>query len=238
MKSHEVRKQVITLVLCTGLIYIGAGKAAEQRAKEMAVDHSMNPYSMIEEGQSMLKEGDLVVRMNRDPSSHFIKYFNHRDKTYSHSGIVLYENGYPYVFHIVDGAENPDGKLRKDSLKNFCDPRKNVAFGIFRYEINRAEIEKLKEIIHEWYAKAVRFDTRFDLKTDDRMYCSEMITKALAEASGKKIMIQTTQLSAVEASFLTAYTHLPFNYTNHLNIIPIDALYVNPFCHPIKKYSY
>jgi hypothetical protein len=238
MKSHAARKQVITLILCACVIYIGAGNAADQKAKAFARTHPMDPYSMIEDGRSALKEGDLVVRMNRDPSSHFIKYFNHQDKSYSHSGIVLYQNGYPYVFHIVDGAENPDGKMRMDSLKLFCDPRKNDAFGIFRYEMNPAEIEKLKGIIHEWFTKAVRFDSRFDLKTDDRMYCSEMITKALAGATGKKILIRTTRLSAVEASFLTAYSHLPFEYTNHLNIIPIDALYVNPFCHPVKKYRY
>jgi hypothetical protein len=238
MKSNEGRKQIITLVLGACLIYIGAGNAAEQKAKAFARDHGMNPYSMIEEGRSLLKEGDLVVRMNRDPSSHFIQYFNHQDKSYSHSGIVLYENGYPYVYHIVDGAENPDGKLRMDSLSRFCDPRRNVAFGIFRYEMNSAEIERVKKLIHEWYKKALRFDTRFDLKTDDRMYCSEMISKALEDATNKRIAIRATRLSAVEASFLTAYSHLPFSYTNHLNIIPIDALYVNQFCRAIKKFSY
>jgi hypothetical protein len=28
------------------------------------------------------------------------------------------------------------------------------------------------------------------------------------------------------------------SYTNNFNIIPVDALYMNPFCHPIKKYTY
>jgi Permuted papain-like amidase enzyme, YaeF/YiiX, C92 family len=128
--------------------------------------------------------------------------------------------------------------MRKDSLKKFCSPTKNIAYGIYRYNISTAEINKLKNIINGWYAKGIRFDSAFSLASDDKMYCSEMICKAVKEATGKRIFIQPTQLNAVEAGFLTAYTHLPFYYTNKLRIVPIDALYVNPFCHLIKKYKY
>jgi hypothetical protein len=74
--------------------------------------------------------------------------------------------------------------------------------------------------------------------SDDRMYCSEMISKALTEATCKRITIESIQLTMVEASFLTAYSRLPISYTTGLPIIPIDALYVNPFCRLVKKYDY
>jgi hypothetical protein len=134
--------------------------------------------------------------------------------------------------------ENPDEKMRKDSLSRFCNPRKNIAYGIYRYDMSTVEITRMKDIIHGWYAKGLRFDSAFSLATDDRMYCSEMISKAVTGASNKRIRIKPTQLTMVEASFLTAYTHLPLSYTNHLWILPIDALYVNPFCRLIKKYNY
>ncbi len=198
----------------------------------------MNPYTMIKEGESLLKEGDLLVRLNRDPSSRFIKCFNHRDKSYSHSGIVFFENGYPYVYHIVDGEENPDEKMRKDSLSRFCSPRKNIAYGIYRYDLSVVEINNMKNIIYAWYAGGLKFDGKFNLASDDRMYCSEMISKAVKKASINRIIIQPVEMSSIEAGILTAYTHLPFQYTNRLPIIPIDALYVNPFCHLVKKYNY
>ena len=93
-------------------------------------------------------------------------------------------------------------------------------------------------LVHEWYAKGMRFDSLFSLQSDDRMYCSEMISKAVTEATGKRITIEPIQLTMVEASFLTAYSRLPISYTNNLPIIPIDALYVNPFCRLVKKYDY
>jgi hypothetical protein len=231
-------KHLIILLIIFYPFYLFIRHDAEKHAATMAAITRLNPYGMIEDGQSRLKEGDLVVRMNRDPSSRFIKYFNHKDKNYSHAGIVLFEHGYPYVYHIINGEENPDQKLRMDSLRNFCSPRKNVAYGIYRYDMSDSEIGKLKVLVHEWYTKGVLFDSLFSLQSDDRMYCSELISKAVAGATDKRIQIESIQLNPMEASFLTAYSHLPISYTNHLPIIPIDALYVNSFCRLIKKYDY
>jgi|SRR5450432_723816 hypothetical protein len=211
---------------------------AYQNATTVMPGNYTDPYVLITEGQALLKEGDLVVRLNRDPTSQFIKNFNRHDKSYSHAGIVLFENGYPYIFHIVNGEENPDEKLKKDSLSRFCNPRKNMAYGIFRYEMNAGEIKILKKLIHAWYDSGVRFDSAFNLKTDDRMYCSEMISKALVRATAKRILIETTKLTTPEAKLFSAYTHLPFTYTSNLQIVSIDDLYKNPFCHLIKEYNY
>lgn len=198
----------------------------------------IDPYAMIREGQELLKDGDLVVRLNRDPTSQFIKNFNRLDKHYSHAGLVLFENGYPFVYHIVNGEENPDEKLRKDSLYRFSNPRKNSAFGIFRYDINHDEIKKLKKLIYAWHKKGIQFDPVFNLKTNDKMYCSEMIMKALSKVTHNRIRIETTILTDTEAELFAVYAHLSFSYTSHLRIVSIDNLYNNLYCNFIKKYSY
>ena len=231
-------KHLIILLIIFYPFYLFIRQDAEKHAALMAAITRLNPYGMIADGQSRLKEGDLVVRMNRDPSSRFIKCFNHQDKNFSHSGIVLFEHGYPYVYHILNGAENPDQKMRMDSLTNFCSPRRNVAYGIYRYDMSADEISRLKDLIHNWYAKGVRFDSLFSLQSDDRMYCSEMVSKAVEKATDKRISIEPIRLNRVEAGFLTAYSRLPISYTHGLPVIPIDALYVNSFCRLIKKYEY
>jgi len=192
---------------------------------------------MIAEGQSLLREGDLVVRLNRDPLSGLIKNFNRTDKNYSHAGLVFYENGYPYIFHIINFDKNETGGIRKDSLSSFCDPKKNLAFGIFRYSITSAEIKKLKNIIYGWRDKGMQFDSVFNLKSDDKMYCSEMISKALAQATNKRIAIQSTKPTRVEAALFSAYSHLPFDYVSKIQVISIDNLYANSYCQLIKKYN-
>jgi hypothetical protein len=147
-----MRTMIIILLISRTLCISNATK---QESTHVAPNNYIDPFAMINEGQSLLKEGDLVVRLNQDPASQFIKSFNRHDKNYSHAGIVLFESGYPYIYHIVNGEENPDEKLRKDTLGRFCNPRKNIAYGIFRYEIEAGEIKRLKDLIHKWYAKGV-----------------------------------------------------------------------------------
>jgi len=231
-------KQLATISLIFYFLYESVGNVTQQKTTIVSGNNCIRPYAMIKEGQSLLKEGDLIVRLNRSPASRFIKDFNSHDKSYSHSGIVLYENGYPYVFHIINGEENPGNKLRKDSLSRFCDPRQNAAYAIFRYDMNNNEIKKLKECILKWYRQGIGFDFSFNLRSNDRMYCSEMISKALAEATNKRIQIETTKLTTNQAALFSAYTHLPFAYTSKLQIVSIDDLYTNRLCHLIKEYNY
>ena len=131
--------------------------ATNQESATTSTKKYVDPFTMIREGQVLLKEGDLVVRLNQDPTSRFIKNFNRLDKSYSHAGIVLFEKGYPFIYHIVNGEENPGEKLRRDSLSRFGNPRKNFAFGIYRYNISDREIKRLKDLIHKWYKKGVQF---------------------------------------------------------------------------------
>ena len=230
--------RTLLIILISYSLYLCIGRATNRESTPVATNNFIDPYTMINEGQAVLKEGDLVVRLNQDPTSQFIKNFNRRDKSYSHAGIVLFENGYPYIYHIINGEENPDERLRKDSLSRFCNPRKNMAYGIFRYKIDAGEIKRLRDLIHEWYMKRIQFDHTFNLNTNDKMYCSEIITKALDRATNKRILIETTKLTRAEAGLFSAYIHLPFAYTSKLRIVSIDNLYKHPSCYLIKEYNY
>src|SRR6476620_4928076 len=91
----------------------------KQPDSALKVDAYANAYGMIKTGEDLLQDGDLVVRSGMEFSSQFIKQFNRRDKSWSHSGIVFFENNQPFVYHMLTGDENPDQKLRNDSLITF-----------------------------------------------------------------------------------------------------------------------
>lgn len=228
----------IIILAIINIFYSSISQATKKEPVIVTDSKSIDPYSMIKEGQLLLKDGDLVTRLNQDPASYFIKNFNRNDKSYSHAGIVIIEKGYPFVYHIVNGEEAPDEKMRKDSLNWFCNPRKNLAFGIYRYDFSTAEIIKLKTILHKWYVKGVRFDGAFNLKTDSKMYCSEMISKSLLKATNNRIVTGTTTLTTAEAKSCSIYMHLPFAYTSNMQIVSIDNLYIHPYCSLIKKFGY
>jgi permuted papain-like amidase YaeF/Yiix C92 family enzyme len=192
----------------------------------------------IQEAQQLLKEGDLVLRNGNEFSSQIIKNFSKTDKTYSHAGLVFFENGYPLVYHILPGDQNPDEKLRKDSLKTFCNSRKNFGFAIYRYDLDSIQLARLKKIIYDWYKKELKFDPIFSLKSDDKMYCSEMIRKALKIASNNTIVLNSTQPTEREADYYTYYLKVPASQIVKMNIVAIDNLFLHPTCRMVKRYEF
>ncbi len=199
-----------------------------------------DPYSMINEGQGLLKEGDLVVRLNADPASVLIKNFNRQDKSFSHAGIVLFDDHHPFVYHIVHSEEtlNMKSDLKKESLIDFSDPKKNYAYGIFRYHLSEDELGRMKKVIKEWYAKGLSFDLQFDMRTDNKMYCAEMIKKALSKATYERVKIETTKPTTEEVQLFCNYMKTSLTNTNDLEIVSIDNLYNSTSCSAIKKYSF
>jgi hypothetical protein len=195
-------------------------------------------YNQIREGKTLLKDGDLVVRSGNDITSQLIKNFNKKDKNYSHGGIVFFNGDEPMVYHILAGGENPDAKMVADSLEKFCYPRQNNGFAIYRYTMDASEIDAFKSAVINWYNQGVRFDSTFNLKSDDKMYCSEMIKKGLAKATKNRIIIATSKPSKAEV--LLGATRLPLSveYMSKLDLVPMDNLYMNPHSRLVQRFDF
>jgi hypothetical protein len=104
--------------------------------------------------------------------------------------------------------------------------------------MNEDEIKNYKGYIDRWFAQGVKFDSAFNLGTDDKMYCSEMIKKGLARATNNRIAIATTKPTKEEAQFFATHLHMPFDYMNKLHVIAIDNLFLNPHCRLIKRFDF
>ncbi|MGE5519140.1 MAG: YiiX/YebB-like N1pC/P60 family cysteine hydrolase, partial [Candidatus Dadabacteria bacterium] len=183
---------------------------------------------MIQTGEKIIREGDLVVRNHYEFTSSLIKTFNRRDKSYSHAGIVFMENGYPYIYHITDGGKDALGGIRKDSLKVFCTPNSNGGYGIFRYNFTSMELDSMKSLLREWVSKDMKFDFRMDYQTDEKMYCSEMIAKLISRGTCDRIVIDRTRPTQIERFLFNKMYDLPKDYGKGKTVVAIDNLYLNP----------
>lgn len=197
-----------------------------------------DPAFMIRQGESMLQEGDIVLRMNNDQFSTLIRNFSKTDKRYSHAGIVLFENGKPFIYHILTGDENPDGKIRKDPMERFCDPRNNSEIGVFRFAWRPQELDSVRAIMHRWAVFPVLFDMNFDSDTDDRMYCTEMISKLLLYATSGRIRVKSTALSESEKKLFTTYLHLPYEPGKKVAVFAVDDIYKRSDCKRVIQFNY
>jgi hypothetical protein len=190
---------LFALFLTSGFLLIG------MRSHGDAADlHGIDPLLLskaelwnkqaIDSAVTLLKTGNIVLRSGRGADSYMLSQMNRRDKTYSHCGIVMIEHGYPFVYHCIGGEDVPDARLRRDSAKVFFSSLHNDGIAIVQYNFNENNLANLKRVVNRFYQAKPKFDLKFDLATDDALYCSEFVYKALNEAMNDTSYIRPSRV--------------------------------------------
>lgn len=169
-------------------------------------------FVQIHNAQQSVQSGDLILRTGRDYTSEVMRRLSRHDKTYSHCGIASIENDSVFVYHAIGGEWNPNQKLRRDLFALFCNPYENRGFGIYRYSFNNEQKKEILQNARKFYKAGIMFDMQFNLDTDNRMYCSEFVYKAIKPA----FKLKTTTI-------------------NHITFVAIDNLFPDAGCNEIKR---
>jgi hypothetical protein len=155
-------------------------------------------FASIRAVMPLIHQGDMITRTGNDFTSESLRQLSKTDKTYSHCGIASIENDSIFVYHSLGGEWNPDEKLRRDPVELFCNPHENRGFGIFSFSFNEDQLRRLDSIVKAWYAAGLMFDMKFDLTTNDRMYCAEFVSKAFSLCSEHRINFSTNRIHNFE----------------------------------------
>jgi hypothetical protein len=167
-------------------------------------------WDMVNFPLDSIKTGDLMLRHSTGFSSDIFMQSSKREAKFSHSGMAIRNpDGTVYVYHMLGGVDNPQFNLKKDSLQAWCSPVFAQSFAIYRYDLSDAERGIIDSMARYYYKSNLTFDMDFDLKTDDRMYCSEFIYKMLVLATKNK-------------------NYIPLSVENGKPFVGIDDLYLNP----------
>jgi hypothetical protein len=81
----------------------------------------------------------------------------------------------PFVIHVV-----PDKTqlVKKESLKEFLKPKYASEFAIYRSYFDKLLLDKVVQEANSFYLKKYEFDNKYDLETDSKLYCTELVLKA------------------------------------------------------------
>jgi len=153
-----------------------------------------NAIIKINTAQKNIQTGDIITRVGNDFTSECLRQINLRDKTWSHCGIASVEHDSVFVYHALGGEFNPDQQLRRDYLDVFADPANNRGIGIYRQQLSKKELQQLTMVIKKLYAVHIMFDMKFDLQTDERMYCAEFVYKAFLWSTGHRVCFSTSTI--------------------------------------------
>ncbi len=186
---------------------VAAGDPTKKKFVDISNQH------LVDTAVSLLRSGYIVLRMGLGADSRLLAQMNRKDKSYSHCGIVMVENGYPFVYHSIGGENNPDERLRRDSAKFFFSPVYNTAIAVVQYDLDSIKIAELGKVVRAYYKQRPKFDMKFDLRTDDKLYCSEFVSKALNKAAHDTAYIGTTSVAGmrfvgIDNLFVTPHAHI------------------------------
>ena len=129
--------------------------------------------------QLELQNGDLIFRKGRSIESRIV-LLSDGDSEYSHVGLVYKHNRKTFVIHASPIEEgDKDDFIRMESIEDFVSEEKAVKFALYRVAgslINFPEIAC--SYAFDCFLKKYRFDNRYDLKSNSKLYCTELIWKA------------------------------------------------------------
>lgn len=181
--------------------------------------------------------GDLITRLGDDILSYQIKLMNDSDKSYSHTGLIIEREGQKFVAHIAPDENNGD-TIKYIPIEQFLDTAKNIKCALYRYDFTPAERNAMASTIEQFKKGGMHFDWMYDLSTDDKMYCSEMIGKALKIATNNKIICKTIGPTAKMLPLLAIYfkDKVSKEEIAKRKIITIDNLYRVPSCKLLMEF--
>lgn len=180
------------------LLFLFCACSTPQEKPAPVEQETKNTAPQLHKALREILTGDMITRTGNDFTSYCLQQFCQTDKTYSHCGIASIENDTVYVYHALGGEFNPDQKLLRETLAVFVAPDANRGFGVYRFNINTAQSHALIAAAQTAYKKEISFDMKFDLATDDKMYCSEFTAKMYRLAYRNDTMFTPTRMPGLE----------------------------------------
>ena len=125
-----------------------------------------------------LKNGDLILRCGRSIESYTVILADSSSK-FSHIGIISVENNIPFVIHAVPWKKHT---IKKEKINDFINYKVASSYAIYRTNYNSAILKNVVTQANLFYKKKYTFDNEYNLKTNTKLYCTELILKAFKNA--------------------------------------------------------
>ena len=131
----------------------------------------------------IVKNGDLVFRKGRSVESEIVLVTD-RESLYSHVGIIQIIEEVPFVIHTVPGDGVKGSSLvKQEALSVFFNSENAVMGSVFRIKREYAKTAFLAaEKARSFHKNKLVFDGAYDLKSENELYCTELVWKAYIDS--------------------------------------------------------
>jgi hypothetical protein len=135
----------------------------------------------------------LILRLGDGYFSNIFRRVSSEEKRYSHSGILHRVDDRYKVYHIEANEFTGKGIVKDEPLESFIGHSREWAlYAIISPDPMKAEIVRQARIFYE---SGIPFDLDFDLASDDKLYCSELVAKSINNAFGEELITPNLQIA-------------------------------------------
>lgn len=130
-----------------------------------------------------LRSGDIIFRRGPSIESQAVMAMDGKI-SFSHVGMVLKENGATFVIHVVPGESDSTPDVTKiEPMDVYLQPDRARAARAYRVATDHpAEIDEAVRFAKSYAERRIPFDSKFDLSSDDTLYCTELVWRAYTKA--------------------------------------------------------
>ena len=132
------------------------------------------PDVILKDCIAHIESGDLIFRRTQSIEGNIAVLLGNGD--YSHVGIISVDNQGVFVIHVVPSFPS---LVRQDTLLEFISD--SVAFAVYRVNTSHERREIATSFAKAWTGNK-SFDIDFDLKDDNKLYCTELVYNAYRKA--------------------------------------------------------
>jgi len=183
---------VVTLLI----LFVGFGTTYKSVSNEYVVDMDFD----------MLSSGDLIFVRGNTMRGTIVRFFE-KNNEYSHVGIIIKKDNSVQVIHASPGNDEAH-LIRKVSLAEFIADKKITDFAVYRVSDDRQLLKKAISYAEECVRSRVPFDDAFSMKSEDSLYCTELVWRAYTQCN---INLCSHGFSAVASLFIHEPIILPSN---------------------------
>ena len=195
-------KRIILFVL--GLVIIGIFAFVYFYEKKSQKAEQINNYTLTQEEENALQEGDIILRHGFGLISDAIVQYTKTPYPVSHCGIVVKDSADNWaVIHTVSNALADIDGMQKDGLKKFVRESKPQSIVVTRYQFqNEQQRQKVVEQAYYYLEKQIPFDNQFNSSDSSQFFCTELIWNVFYHAIGVDLYEPSPQYNGM--------TFLPF----------------------------
>lgn len=118
---------------------------------------------------------DVIFVEGTSLRSSVVRFLEFGRTDYSHVGLIVLQDGTPFVIH----ADPKLGRVIKERWDEFLSPDRADGAAVYRVIGGSASsVIRASQIAMQYLSDAVPFDDEFDLSTDKKLYCTELVWRA------------------------------------------------------------